>query len=139
MSSKNVIVLIALIIILFIGGFIYIRSQQTPSLPQPTPQETSVPTPQQLSSETTIEITSSGFSPANVTIKSGGKVTWINNSSQDHQVNSALHPTHLIYPPLNTIDLLKPKEKRSLTFPDKGTYKFHDHLNPQFFGSVTVE
>lgn len=150
MSSKNVTVLVALILILFIGGFFYIRSQQTtgPTQPQPTqPEQTPTPSPQELFSasptdqtqEVTVEINANGFSPDKITIKASGKVTWVNNDTQNHQVNSAVHPTHLVYPPLNTIGLLKPAEKKSLIFPDKGTYKYHNHLNPQLTGLVVVQ
>lgn len=139
-----------LIAMLFIGGFFYIRSQQTSGPPQPQvaqPEQTETPSPQELLSpsptdqtqEVTVEINTSGFSPAKITIKASGKVTWVNNDTQNHQVNSAIHPTHLLYPPLNTIGLLKPAEKKSLIFPDKGTYRYHDHLNPSLTGSVVVE
>lgn len=139
MTSKNITILSALIVILFIGGFFYITQQ--PSQPSPQAPQTEITLPDQINEtkETTIEINAKGFLPEQVRIKAGDKVTWVNNDTDDHQVSSDLHPTHLIYPPINTIDTLAPAQKKSLTFPEKGTYKYHDHLNPQFRGSVTVE
>lgn len=86
-----------------------------------------------------VKMSSAGFLPKDIIIKAGEEVTWVNEDSSDHQVNSAVHPTHQVYPPLNSIDLLKSGEKKSLSFPDAGVYKYHDHLNPTLFGSVTVE
>ena len=86
-----------------------------------------------------VKISSAGFLPKEITIKKGEEVTWVNEDSSGHQVNSAIHPTHQIYPPLNSVGLLESGEKKSLSFPDAGVYKYHDHLNPTLFGSVTVE
>lgn len=86
-----------------------------------------------------VKISSAGFLPKDITIKKEEEVTWVNEDSSDHQVNSAVHPTHQIYPPLNSVGLLESGEKKSLSFPDAGVYKYHDHLNPTLFGSVTVE
>lgn len=155
MSSRGVFFLVGLIILLAVGGFFYVRSKSIPapaaspaldsslsssSSPTPTDESaTSAASMDKSSSETIIEVTSSGFSPQAVTIKAGGSVTWVNKDSQVHQVNSSPHPFHTDYPPLNTISQLNPGDKKSLTFPDKGVFKFHDHLNPKLFGSVTVE
>ena len=48
-----------------------------------------------------IEISSSGFYPATLTIKKGGTVTWINKDTEKHWPASAMHPTHTVYPGSN--------------------------------------
>ncbi len=88
--------------------------------------------------EATITVTSSGFDPQNLTIKSGTKVVWINKSGAMTTVNSAQHPTHLVYPALN-LNEFADGSSVSLVFEKPGEYKYHDHLNPTRFGSIMVE
>lgn len=142
--SRNVWIGIAVVVLVLIGWF-YIQSQKSQPVASPVPQvQSEIPpattsaTPQILD-KNVVTITSTGFSPQQMTVKVGESVTWVNAGSEDHQVNSAPHPTHTAYQPLNTVGLLKPGDKKSLTFPTAGTYKYHDHLNPSLFGSVTVQ
>lgn len=146
--SRNVIIGIALVILFLIAGWYYLQSQKgQPAYGPPTPtpkttEERQTPTTEatpSAASENLVEVQSLGFSPKDITVKVGESVTWINQDTESHQVNSAVHPTHLLYPPLNTVGLLNPGEKKSLSFPKVGTYKYHDHLNPSLTGSVTVE
>lgn len=146
MSSRNVVIGV-LVILLVLVGWYYLQSQQRQpqpsSIPQAAPKEaapaTSAATPSESMEEKVVTISSSGFFPQNITVSAGETVTWVNEDTESHQVNSAVHPIHQLYPPLNSIGLLKSGEKKSLSFPDKGTYKYHDHLNPSLTGSVTVE
>ena len=140
--SRNVWIGVA-VVVLVAGGWFLTRPQSTPT---PTPSVVSTPTPTEstategamVEDRTTVTISSSGFSPKEITIKAGTAVTWTNSDTADHNVNSAPHPTHTIYSPLN-LNTIKPGETKSLTFPDTGIYKYHDHLNPTLFGSITVE
>ena len=149
MSSKNVVIILALVLLL-VGGYLFVRSKNKPqvvenpavsdSMNQTEPSTEPVASDSAMKKEgQNITIDANGFSPKNVTIKVGESVTWVNKDTDEHQVNSAVHPTHQVYPPLNTIGSLKSGQQRSLSFPEKGVFKFHDHLNPQFFGAVTVE
>jgi len=104
---------IIVIAVVVLGGWFLIRSQQTPT------STSSVLTP--TSTESSAPSASEGAT-----------------AQEENIVNSALHPTHLEYPPLN-LGVIKPGESKSLTFPEAGTYKYHDHLNPSLFGSVTVQ
>lgn len=145
MSSRLWIIVVVIILILG-AGFYYFQFLQnktdsqpvTISVPSPSSQEAS-PTPAEQTQKNTITITANGFSPAEITVKAGESVTWVNSDSSDHQVNSAPHPTHTDYQPLNTVGLIKAGESKSLIFPTAGTYKYHDHLNPQLTGTVIVE
>jgi len=143
--SRNVMLTIIVIAVVVLGGWFLIRSQQTPtstsSVLTPTSTESSAPSASEgatAQEENIVEITPNGFLPQGITIKTGESVTWQSKDMVDHTVNSALHPTHLEYPPLN-LGVIKPGESKSLTFPEAGTYKYHDHLNPSLFGSVTVQ
>lgn len=154
--SKNIWIGLIVIIALILAGWYFIQSQQ----PQPTAPATQVQpetTPATTSAspseteemkqkmkqkmkqnKTVVNITSTGFSPANITINVGDSVIWRNGDSANHNVNSAPHPSHTTYSPLN-LGVIKPGESKSLTFPTVGTYKYHDHPNPSLTGSVTVE
>lgn len=147
--SRNMVIGAVVVLVLIVGGIMLTRPQQPATPPQETP---SVETPASTGSaattgategammkeETVVKITSSGFSPQTVTIKVGESVTWMNEDSAVHAVNSAVHPTHQVYPPLN-LGNVQAGGKLSLTFTTAGTYKYHDHLNPSLTGSVVVE
>lgn len=145
--SKNVTIGIVVVLVLLTGFYFYKSQKNTANVSTPTPQVTPTEnpssaspsaSPSQTMGNNVVKITSDGFNPKNITIKVGDTVTWMNDDSADHTVNSAVHPTHTVYPPLN-LGLIKPGEQKSLAFPTAGTYKYHDHLNPSLNGSVTVQ
>ncbi|MEK9184849.1 MAG: hypothetical protein AAB866_01640 [Patescibacteria group bacterium] len=95
----------------------------------------------------TIEILSSGFSPSTLTINSGDVVTWTNRDSySSHWPASAIHPAHSVYPEtggcigskFDACQGLSNGETYSFTFNEKGTWKYHDHLNPSETGTIIV-
>ncbi|MBI4039103.1 cupredoxin domain-containing protein [Candidatus Daviesbacteria bacterium] len=144
--SRTVVIAAVVVLILVIGGWFLMRPEPTiaPVVSQPTQapvsaqsDDTGSPSAAETENKNLVTVTSVGFSPKDITISAGDSVAWMNNDTVDHTVNSAVHPTHLVYPPLN-LGEIKPGEKKSLTFPKAGTYKYHDHLNPSLFGSVTV-
>lgn len=142
--SKNIVIGVIIILLLVLGGWFILNSKQAVAPAQIT---TSTDSAQITATEgatitdaveTTVEITSVGFSPKNITIKAGESVAWVNKDTLEHTVDSASHPTHTAYPRFN-LGSIKTGEQKSLSFPDTGTFKYHDHLNPTLFGSVTVE
>lgn len=144
--SRNLVIVVVVVLVLVAGGWYLMRPKQAPEISQPNPEAIQAPSASSSSAsegammkkETIVKITSSGFSPQAVTIKAGESVTWENSDSENHTVNSAPHPTHTAYPSLN-LGVIKEGEKKSLTFPDASTFKYHDHLNPSLTGSVTVQ
>lgn len=147
--SRNAVVAIVVVLLLIVGGWLLLRPQQPASTTQPQatpdPALTESAAPATATSEASVTqgenkvtITDTGFSLREITIKAGDTVLWVNEGTAGHTVNSAVHPTHQVYPPLN-LNTIKPGEKKSLIFPDAGTYKYHDHLNPSLTGSVTVQ
>lgn len=144
MSRNATIGIVAVVLVLLVGWF-YIKSQkaatsmQTPPSSQTTQPSESPATESAMPAEKNmVKITADGFSPKTITVKVGESVTWTNADTENHTVNSAPHPTHTAYPPLN-LDVIKSGTSKSLTFPTAGTYKYHDHLNPSLTGSVTVQ
>ncbi len=97
--------------------------------------------------ENLVEITSSGFNPSTLTINAGETVVFINKEAKAHWPASAVHPTHEVYPEpggcigskFDACRGLKQKEEFSFTFNQKGTWRYHDHLNPGLTGSIVVK
>ena len=88
--------------------------------------------------QTIVALTNVGFTPQTVTVQAGTKVTWTNNSGGNATVNSSVHPSHQDYPPLN-LGEFEDGQTLFLVFDTPGTYKYHDHLNPSWTGTVVVE
>lgn len=97
--------------------------------------------------EKTVEITSAGFSPSSVTVSAGQKVKFVNKDTETHWPASDPHPLHTDYPQLGSCigsffdacSALAKDEDWGFVFNEKGTWRYHDHLNPSLKGTVTVE
>jgi plastocyanin len=95
------------------------------------------------SSGATITIGSnSAVSPADVTIRVGQSVTFVNNDSTGHQIASDPHPSHTDCPAINalgTIGAGQTKLTNALT--TARTCGFHDHNDPtnrSLQGTITI-
>jgi plastocyanin len=78
----------------------------------------------------TITITSTGVSPKTVTVAPGSRVTFVNNDSRNHEMNSDPHPTHGDCPGLDQVGFLAPNQsKTSGNLNTARACGFHDHLN----------
>jgi len=100
-------------------------SPSSPS-PTPTPPPTGPPT-----ATTTITITSSGVSPRNITVAAGARVTFVNNDSAPHDMNSDPHPAHTDCPAINAVGFLSANQSRSTEpLTTVRTCGFHDHNQP---------
>lgn len=88
--------------------------------------------------EATIKMIATGFDPGQVTIKKGTKVTFVNQDTKSRWPASAPHPTHTDYPEFDPKVAISAGSSWSFVFDKTGTWKFHDHLSPTMFGSVTV-
>lgn len=94
-----------------------------------------------------IEITGSGFSPSTMAVDAGNTVTFINKDSKPHWPASAFHPSHTVYPEsggcigskFDACKGLSQGEEWAFTFNQRGTWKYHDHLNPGLAGTVVVK
>jgi|SRR3989338_342351 len=111
------------------------QTEQNNQNAQPSPGTQQPTTPEKV----TISYTDSGYSPANVTVPVNTTVVFKNNSSKNIWVASAPHPTHTDYPEFDAKKAIAPGQTYEFTFTKTGTWRYHDHLAPNFFGSVTVE
>ena len=111
-----------------------------------------------------IEITSSGFSPSTLTISKGDTVTFINKDTEEHWPASATHPIHTDYRggsydepgsyqgslacrsegvtktgAFDACHGLAAGESWSFTFNEVGSWKYHDHIKLESFGTIIVQ
>lgn len=90
------------------------------------------------SADQIIKMTPSGFSPSTINIKKDETVAWVNEDSQYRWPASDIHPTHEIYSEFDPKEPLAPGEAWAFTFEKAGAWNFHDHLRPNWTGTVTV-
>lgn len=72
------------------------------------------------------------FSPAQLTVAAGTRVTWTNRDDIPHTVTDAATPRALRSPPLDT------GESFAFTFDQPGTYSYFCSLHPHMQGRVIV-
>lgn len=80
----------------------------------------------------TITIGANGaVSPTQVTIAVGQSVTFVNNSSTSHDMESDPHPLHTACPSIANVGILTPNQsKTTFGFANAGSCGFHDHNEP---------
>ena len=91
---------------------------------------------------TTITLTSSGASPRDITVAVGSRVTFINNDSQPHDMDSNPHPEHTDCPALNVGFIAAGAQGVSQNLNTARTCGFHDHNQPSntnFQGTIRIQ
>jgi plastocyanin len=93
-------------------------------------------------SAVTITITPTGVTPKTVTVTPGGRVTFANTDSREHQMYSDPHPEHTSCPEFDQVGYLAPGQSRTTgNLNTTGTCNFHDHgnfENTSLRGSVVI-
>ena len=120
------IVFIILIVIVTIGIFT-LPKKQTPSSTNKTAAARTA----------AVAITASGFVPAVVTVNKGTTITWTNDDSASHQVVANPYPNGKSLPSLRS-EVLNNKQSYSFTATKKGSFGYHDQLNPTVNGTMEV-
>jgi plastocyanin len=92
---------------------------------------------------TVITITASGVSPKNVTVPVGSQVTFTNNDSRVHDMQSDPHPEHNDCPELMQVGFLRVGESRtSGNLNNAQTCTYHDNMNEgtsSLRGSIVIQ
>jgi hypothetical protein len=125
-------------------------SAGTPTAPSPTPTPPPTPTPTPptggggLPTTATITITASGqVDPVSVTIAAGGRVTFVNNHNQPHDMDSDPHPEHTDCPEINQVGFLTPGQSRTTgNLNTRRTCGYHDHNQPtadRYQGRIVIQ
>lgn len=90
-------------------------------------------------SEMIIKLSDIEFKPKNIKVSRGTKITWINDDSTDHYVNTDSHPAHTYYPSQNS-RVLKKGDSYTLTFTTIGAYPYHCSAHADTMtGSILVQ
>ncbi|KKT42281.1 MAG: hypothetical protein UW30_C0001G0006 [Candidatus Giovannonibacteria bacterium GW2011_GWA2_44_13b] len=144
-------IFVAVLVILVLGaGAWYFFGMPTVSVPgetnlntgspTPTAAPSPIPTPTAVSGNTVkVEMTSSGFSPKEITINVGDAVQFINKDTRNWRPASGPHPQHTTCPGFDALQGIKPGNSYSHTFSVAGTCPMHDHLKSSFFGKIIVK
>ncbi len=82
------------------------------------------------SSQQTVSIQDFFFSPAQITVQPGTKVTWVNRGNAPHTVTADDGSFDS--------ETLRPGQSFSHTFQNPGTVAYHCEIHPSMKGSVTV-
>ena len=107
---------------------------------------------QDVGNQLVVQISEQGFEPKAFEIAQGDSVVFENTGDEPHWPASNIHPTHRMYPEsgneycgtdqaegsFDACKAVMPGESYAFSFNYPGTWRFHDHLNPEFSGKVTV-
>lgn len=86
-----------------------------------------------------IHITKYGFTPQKVEVVQGSTIQFINDDRVPHWPASDPHPTHTIYPELDSKQGLVFKGKFEFKADKVGIWEFHDHLSPTHKGQLIID
>ncbi len=128
------VVLIAVIVIVAGAAWFLSKTERKPITPQrPITEETG-------ESESVVSYTDNGYSPNQIRVKLGTRVTFKNEASGSLMwTASNLHPTHTILPEFDPLEGVASGQSYSFIFTKTGTWLYHNHLKPSDSGSVIVE
>ena len=91
----------------------------------------------------TITITASGVNPRSITVSPGTRVTFVNNDSRNHDMQSDPHPAHTDCPELGTVGFITVGQtKLTGNLNTVRTCGFHDHNDPTnqgLLGTIRIQ
>ncbi len=96
-------------------------------------------TPIQPTSSNTVTYANGTFSPSVLSVPVGTMVTFHNGSMTPMWVASNPHPTHTDYPGFDSLKEIAPGQDYSFTFTKTGTWGYHNHLNRNEVGTISVQ
>lgn len=136
---RKKIFLIIVGVILIIGAAYYFKIQRGTGVVDPNFNVDTITPPGNKSlSAKLVSMRSSGFEPPTLTVEKGNKVIFRNDEIVDRWPASGDHPTHLSYPEFDPGKPIKSTEVWEFTFDELGTWEYHDHLYPEYEGTIIV-
>ncbi len=139
---RKIIIAVVIIIVAVGGAFAFLgRKTDAPANTQATTDTTSNVEPVEASSDAKVAAVityNDGFSPADITVKSGETVEIKNASSHVLDFHSDPHPAHTDDNDLN-VGAIGAGQSKKFTLNKKGTWGYHNHLMATETGKVTVE
>jgi len=95
------------------------------------------------STSTTITISNNAVCPQNITVSRGAQVTFTNNDTRNHDMESDPHPEHTDCPEINQAGFIAPGQSRQTgNLVTARRCGFHDHQNFEntaLRGSITIQ
>jgi plastocyanin len=88
--------------------------------------------------EVTIVMQNIAFAPEKIRISKGTRVTWTNNDTAVHYINTDSHPYHTYFPQQNSKALNK-GDVFTLVFEQAGIYPYHCSAHTNMKGIILVE
>jgi plastocyanin len=137
MNKKTIWIIVAIVVIA--GGAIgvYAMMQKDAGAPS-NPTASTSSTDSGKKAAATITYSDSGFSPSKITVKAGDTVAIKNTSSSEMQFDSDPHPVHTDDEELNA-GAVEPGQSVTFTVTTKGTFGYHNHLNPSDTGTIVIQ
>lgn len=135
---KKAILVIILVVIVVAGGVYLVMRMNKNSSSTANTASTQNTQSNTTPASATITFSGTGFSPSLTTVKSGDTVAVKNTSSNDVQMESDPHPIHTDDVDLN-VGLVSPGQTKTFTVTKTGTFGFHNHLNPDNTGKITIQ
>jgi len=90
-----------------------------------------------LPKEVKIILDKNGFTPSQITIKTGSAVRWVNKSSAQQTVNTDNYPTNQLHRELN-FGVFNNNSTVMYIFTTPGTYGYHNQFHHEQEGKVIV-
>lgn len=134
-----VIVLIVIVLGLAAGGVWWLMTDRdtTEQTSNPSSSQQSDGDDEGVNAASVITYTNTGFRASEDTVAAGSTVLVINESSETLEFSSDPHPQHHDNPELN-MPALRPGERGTIVVQAPGRWGFHNHLNDDHSGFLTV-
>lgn len=129
--KKGFMVILGLLLLLACGFFVW-KALKSPQKPHSAARMSTM-----LPKEVTVTLDTTGFSPKEVTIKSGTAVRWKNATSKQQTVNSDDYPTNQLHKELN-FGVFANGSSVVYIFKTLGTYGYHNQFHPEQKGEIIV-
>lgn len=143
MNKATTAIVAVVLVVIIAGGAIWLSRRNTHSSNNNTSSSTIPPsqganTGVTQSVAATITYDGSNFSPQLTTVKSGNTVKITNNSQQEISFNSNPHPVHTDDTDLN-VGTVEPGQSKTFAVTKKGSFGYHNHLDPSQTGNITIQ
>lgn len=137
-KGKSRLVLIVVVLLLIaagVGGYLYYKNRN--STPKPTaytPAKTSA-----IQNYATVDVSSTGFTPATMQVKTGTQITWTNSTTSLVRIKSGPYPVGTDIKELDSVEPLNNGDSYSFVFEKAGTYHYVNWNNPKVNGTIIVQ
>jgi plastocyanin len=135
---KSVLLTIIIIALIAIGGAIALTHKSSYNTPSRSSTSSYSSNTNQTANQTpqpgNVEIKNMMFTPSQISVSKGAKVTWTNNDNTAHTVIDDL--SNVGGPSSGTIE---PGGTYSFTFTKSGSYQYHCNIHPSMRGTIVVK